>query len=87
MDITATQIIVFVGSAISGIVGFMIKDVYRRLTSLEKSGSVTEPQVRQIIADKVDPIKEDLSEIKSKLDYLFNLFYSSKIPSKKDNTI
>lgn len=52
--------------------------IYRKETSrideLEEivSRHVTDKHVRQILADKLDPIKEDLSEIKSKLDRIFD---------------
>jgi len=50
---------------ISAIAGYVI----RKLTE-----SVSESSVRQIVGDKIDPIKEDISEIKCQINRLFNLF-------------
>lgn len=59
-----------------GVVGYIMKNILRRLESLERVQAMTDPQVRQLISDKLDPIKEDLSEIKQKLDYIFDLLFS-----------
>lgn len=67
-----------IGSILIGSLGYMIKNIYTRINDLEKFPAVTEQQVRQIISDKIDPVKEDVSEIRKTLDYIFNLIYTPK---------
>ena len=67
-----------IGSILVGSVGYMIRNILTRLTALEKLPMVTEPQVRQIIADKIDPVREDVHEIRKSVDYILNLFYNSR---------
>lgn len=64
-----------------GLVAYIRKKDVDKIEKLEDriSQSVTESQVRQIVIDKIDPIKEDLTEIKddmkscnAKLDKLFD---------------
>ena len=66
------------GSILIGSVGYMIRNILTRLSALEKLPMVTEPQVRQILADKIDPVREDVHEIRKSMDYILNLFYNSK---------
>lgn len=74
-----------IGSAIIGSIGYMIRNIFQRITALEKFPAVTENQVRCIVSDKVDPVKEDVSEIRkstdyllTRIDYLLSLIYTSK---------
>jgi hypothetical protein len=73
----------FLGALGSGLIAgviFMVKNVFSRLRDLESRISVTEPQIRQIISDKTDPIKEDVSEIRKSLAHILSLIYN---PRKK----
>lgn len=63
-------------SLVLGSVGYMIKNVFNRIAELEKRPAVTESQVRQLLADKIDPVKEDVSETRKSIDYLLNLIYN-----------
>lgn len=57
------------------IVGFITRNFHMRLETLEKEmpQKLDQNEVRQIIHDKVDPIKEDISEIKTNLNKLIDL--------------
>ncbi len=66
-----------IGSILIGSVGYMMRNIFTRLAALEKFPAVTEHQVRQVIADKVDPVREDVHEIRKSVDYILNLFYTS----------
>jgi len=50
-------------------------DIYKRLgdQELRLRNAITDKDVRAIIADKIDPLKEDIHEIKQKLDRLIEL--------------
>lgn len=64
------------GSIVIGTIGYMMRNIFQRLSELEKFPAVTEPEVRQIISDKVDPIKEDIHEIRKTIDHIFTLVYN-----------
>lgn len=78
LDTLVIPIIVTLSPVLIGGIGYMIKNVFTRLHNLEKSSAVTEQQVRQLLADKVDPVKEDISEIRKTLDYIFQYFLTPK---------
>lgn len=67
-----------------GIFGYLVKDALGRLKRVEKSleDKVTEQAVRQIVADKLDPIKEDLDEIKARVNQLLDMFLNDKSKRK-----
>lgn len=63
------------------IIGFFMKNLYSRLDTLESRSraAIDEMKVRQIIEDKLailavqtSDIKEDVKEIKAKIDYIIN---------------
>lgn len=77
MDNVIVPVVMTVSSVVVGTVGYMIRNIFQRLSELERVHAVTEPQVRQIISDKIDPVKEDVTEIRKTLDYIFNLIYNN----------
>jgi len=56
-----------------------------RVTRLETSDRITETQTRQIISDKLDPVKEDIAEIKSKVDTIFDMVCNISSEHRKIN--
>lgn len=68
----------FVGGA-----SYIMKGIFTRIDALEKElpKKVEETEVRQLLTDKIDPIKDDINDIKqdidmlaSKIDKLIDLF-------------
>ncbi len=63
---------------IMGTIGFIVREHVSRIKKLERAVSeqavhfVTKEELRQALADKVEPIREDIQEIKSKLDKLYD---------------
>ena len=53
---------------------YIWKGVMSRLESLEKqmSDKMSEDSVRTLVNDKIDPLKDDLKEIKTSIDKLIN---------------
>ncbi len=49
--------------------------IEQRLTKLEEkvSSQVTEPELRQILSDKLDPLKEDISEVRKQAEKITDL--------------
>ncbi len=73
-----------------GLGAFIVKSMMSRIDELEKKSNIytSEPQVRQILGDKLDPIKEDLQDIKHSINKLFQLYFNkmySKPPYRDDN--
>lgn len=60
---------------ICGVIGYLIRVQMGRIDMLEQHmvRKVEEPQVRQIIADKIDPLKEDIQQVNNKLDTIYNI--------------
>lgn len=67
------DILITIGvTVVSGIILAVGAMFTKRIEKLEEQvhKNITEDSVRQIISDKVDPLKEDLSEIKDNLRIL-----------------
>lgn len=60
---------------IVGILGWLARTNMQRQDNIEKEldTKITEQQTRQILADKLEPLKEGLDDVKDKLDSLYNL--------------
>ena len=58
------------------IIGFIVNGMMHRLDKLEQGmcNAMTEESVRRLIADKIDPLREDIREIKDKLTRLFDIY-------------
>ncbi len=67
-------------SLILGIGAFVMKTVHSRIDVLERElpHKLNEPAVRQIVSDKIDPIREDIHEIKAKLDRVMDILIERK---------
>jgi len=60
--------------------GYMVQTVTSRLGKLEEdmSKKVSQEDVRQLVADKIDPIREDIHEVKTKLDKVMDILITRK---------
>lgn len=69
-----------VTSIVCGLGALVMKSVFSRLESLESkmNSTVTEQQVRTIIGDKIDPLKEDVHEIKQAIVKIYELYLLEK---------
>lgn len=57
------------------LIGFIARNFHMRLSQLEVEmpKKLDQSEVRQIVADKIDPIREDIHEIKEDLGKLIDL--------------
>lgn len=64
----------------AGIIAYFVRNIMSRIEKLEQSldTAVTEQQVRQILTDKIDPVKEDMSDIKDNIKKLFDLYITKR---------
>lgn len=62
-------------TTIIGALSYFARDVLNRLNKVEDSlkYTVTQPEVRQIVADKLDPIKEDLAGIDARVSKILDI--------------
>lgn len=58
-----------------GAIGFIMRTHMQRIDNIEKTmeSRLTEQQTRQILADKLEPVKETLDDVQAKLDKLYDL--------------
>lgn len=58
---------------------YIIRGLLHRLNTLEErmQHTTTEPQVRQLLSDKYDPLAQDIHEIKEMQQKLFDLYVKS----------
>lgn len=54
---------------------YVMNAFLKRVSDLEKTmiHKVEEPEVRQLMADKIDPIREDIQELKGKIELIYSL--------------
>jgi hypothetical protein len=66
---------------VTALITYILRSFGQRLDAIEEklNHRITETEVRQIIADKVDPLKESLKEIKDKIDKLFDLILAKEV--------
>lgn len=67
-------------SIVIALIGYIVRTTLNRIESLEKRPVLDEDKVRILIADKLDPIKEDIKDIKT---YVIKIIESFYIPPKK----
>jgi flagellar motor component MotA len=74
MFITIASIVIPI---LAGIGAFFVRSIMSRIEKLEQdlNSVVTETQVRQMLSDKLDPVKEDMTEIKDSIKRLFELYF------------
>lgn len=80
-DISTAQIFLYIiAPIVFGLVGYIMKTMINRLDTLEfrMQETITEPEVRIILDDKLDPIHEDLKEIKHSLNQLYEVMLNLK---------
>lgn len=67
--------------ALAGFFIFIIKHLYSRVADLDRRvrDSIGEQEVRRLIDDKINPIRDDIHDIKLKLDKLVDMYLTSKI--------
>lgn len=65
----------------AGLVMFLIKNIYAKLLDLDVRirNAITEREVRQIVNDKIDPIRNDINDIRMKLDKLLDLYINDHL--------
>ncbi len=70
---------------VSGLVAFIMKTMLSRLESVEQKAdqAVTSHELRQILADKLEPMHADMKEVKDGLRQLFQL-YITEVKSKNN---
>lgn len=76
MDDTTRLFITYVlVPTVFAVVGFIARNFHVRLSSLETQivRKLDQSEVRQIVSDKIDPIREDIHEIKEDLTKLIDL--------------
>lgn len=76
MNVDLSLLIIYLGfPAILGMGTFIFRSIFKRLENLENKMSQTtnEPQVRQLIKDKYDPLSQDIREIKEMQQKLLDL--------------
>lgn len=75
MDYVHVLVIYGALPSILGFGAFLVKSLLNRLDMVETAiqHKVDEPRVRELLADKVDPIREDIQELKVKLDKITDL--------------
>ena len=62
-------------------VGHSMKSHIDRIEGIEKllATKIDEPEVRTILSDKIDPMKEDIAEIKVMLNHLLEVVLDKKV--------
>ncbi len=76
MDETLRLILIYgVLPIIIGIGSWVMRSMIQRLEEVERKVSIKtdENYVRQLLTDKIDPIREDIHELKAKLDKIVDI--------------
>lgn len=65
---------------VSGLGSFLLKTMHDRIDMLEKrmQDRMTEQEVRQLLGDKIDPVQENIKEMKEKMDKIYDLLMTGK---------
>ncbi len=73
------SIIIPLITGVLSVLGFWGRSMMQRIDQLEERQKTKqdEAQVRQLMSDKVDPLKEKLEEIKDSVDRLYDLWINS----------
>lgn len=74
-DITHILMIYGAIPSILGFGAFLVRSLLNRLTEVERevADKIDEPRVREIMADKIIPLKEDINKLEIKLDRIIDL--------------
>lgn len=73
MEITVYTIVIYLLIPVGA---YFVKSLLDRLNKVEEKQkeAVSEPEMRRIMDDKINPIKEDITEIKYQLNKLLDIF-------------
>lgn len=64
-------------TAVCSAIGFIVKRLVSKIDKLEEE-SISKEEVRMLIADKVDPLKDRMERIEIKLDEIIHLLMRNK---------
>ena len=61
-----TEVVLGISGVVNTILGWVIKDYLKRIKSLEEQSKefLTREEIKELIKEKVDPLHEDLQELK-----------------------
>lgn len=70
-----TPFLGIIGTALLTLVAYFVRTQMIRLDELEKNMTtkMTDNEVRQILEDKIEPLKESMAEVKLKVDKVIDL--------------
>lgn len=81
MDETFRQVVIYalIPILISG-AAYIVKNILDRLNVIEKETvtKLDEPAVRRLVNDKVDPLREDIKELKASTDRILDILLTNK---------
>ena len=80
MEGVITYLWPIIASLLCGMGAFVMKNIFNRLEVLEDkmNKTVTEQDVRTILSDKIDPLKEDVHEIKQAIVKIYELYLAER---------
>lgn len=61
---------------IVGVILLLLKSLHSRISVIEHKDYMAKDDIRELIEDKVGGIREDVKEIRTKVDKLFDLYIS-----------
>lgn len=75
------------GTLLIGVLAYLAKDLFQRINAVEAatSSSLDETKVRLLLSDKLDPLKEDIKEIKDSVGVLME--YNLKKSTSRSMTM
>lgn len=81
MDETTRLLLVYAAiPGVIGIISYMMKSILNRLDQIEKTlpNKLEEPEVRQLLSDKIDPLSNDIQRFEVKLDKIMDILIQGK---------
>lgn len=76
MDIETIKSLLYVLiPAVLGGIGYFMQSILKRIDVLEREVpfKLNETEVRQLLIDKIDPIREDIKDLQTKLDKIVDI--------------
>jgi len=67
-------------SLVIGVVGFLVKTQMQRIDVLEKEMTTkpSDEDVRRVLDDKIEPIKDSMTEIRNKVDKVIDMLLNNR---------